>query len=114
MRKIYRTFKIKQFVHKFIRSFVIVILLNSFQSFYGQYKYLFWAGPDKLWNIITEYIMRIRNREKEERGKEMEDGPATCVNNEQSKIKKKVKFGQNPSLLESNKTTEGSDNSLLV
>ena len=79
--------KMKLFLQKFIRSFVIMILLNSSQSFYGQYKYLFWARPDKLWNIITEYIMRVRNREKEERGKEMEDRPASCVNIEESKRK---------------------------
>ena len=91
-----------------------MILLNSSQSFYGHSKYLLLVGPDKLWSIITEYIMKVRNREKEER----EDKPSSNVNvkTTQHKRKKEAEFCQDLScnLLETDITVEGSDSSLLV
>ena len=62
--------------------------------------------------------MRVRNTEKEEKEKKVEDAPASHVNvkNTQLKRKKEVKFCQDLgcNLLKADMTMEGSDNSLLV
>ena len=34
-----------------------------------------WAGPDKLWNILTEYIRRMKNTKKVERDKKKSELP---------------------------------------